>query len=647
MFSLQDVKCDTEKKSRIEPLLRFQAFDEKNKPLESIRFENNTLYFIIGESGVGKSTLLSFLTSPFSEDPIKNGAIHFDAVALPLKKEENNTIKIENSTAKSKKLEKAYFAYLRNTLAFIPQMTDSFHPSIPILEQLKETFEAAAIAPSPSKFQRLQNWVKKVDEPVDSKPFRDLVKRLGERAGFTRVEVSEDLSTLKIWDKKEYEDKEGEPCTIVDIGGAEGRTVVLEGELSSGQLQRLLVLKALIQFETANVLFGDEFLVNFSFLEGNKVLDGLIEAFKERKETGQATAAFVFHDLSYPCIRQQKDDVNARVMLLEETPESKAASQNKTIAVRTIPLRDFWSEDLPQDSPFFRFRQSYQSLSGDYIINPKNQPPSAPVFEKNIYESYTYPGKTECVYENLHFEIKENRFIILTGFSGCGKSTFCKQLIETIPQEEKWKYRYFPSRTREALSFGSQVRVEEDLRTIYGFYNHIKDVRDEKERISRHFRDVELFQKFEAFLQKPIFSLSGGELQRYWFARITLLEDIPPEKKPKLLVFDESVSSLDCVTKDILIKFVVERLFVEENFAVLFITHDLRDIGVICQNLHNVKRTDLFEHYELFNKKLYRVKTPSFKQYWDNILDNKFNDYEESGTGTVYHFKLKEVIRKP
>jgi ABC-type dipeptide/oligopeptide/nickel transport system ATPase subunit len=487
-----------------------------------------------------------------------------------------------------------------------------------------------------------------------------LVAALGKKAGFTQIKVSPDLQQFEIQDKKDYFDKNNDARNIIDIK----KVVLTEKGLSTGQLQRLLVLRALIQFKTGSVLFGDEFLVNFSFLEGNKVLEGILDAFEETNASTDASkpklAAFIFHDLSYPCIKkitEKRLNLKAKVMLLSEIGKENNRS---IIGVQTIPMKDFWAADLPETSPFFNFRKNYHSepeqgdIKNDMAATAKKQCGKL-IFRKTTYESYAYPKEKECVYEKLYFEFKENRFIVLNGFSGCGKSTFCKQLVESyIPHEEKWTYRYFPPRTQESLSFGSQTLIGEDLQAIYSFYNGIEDILspESAKEIVKHFQKVLLFNQgsnfkdyndYENFLKKPVYSLSGGELQRYWFARITFF-DILPEgmEKPKLLIFDESISSLDCETKDGLLKFIIQDLFLKEGLSVLFITHDLRDIGVLYKEIPAAKRAVSFEQYELFDKKMFWVKTP-YLQYWNNIVHGGFNEYEENGKTTAsYFYTLKE-----
>jgi ABC-type dipeptide/oligopeptide/nickel transport system ATPase subunit len=318
--------------------------------------------------------------------------------------------------------------------------------------------------------------------------------------------------------------------------------------------------------------------------------------------------------------------------------------------VQTISAKDFWSDTLPKDSPYYRFRESYRPVEESQTCScVQNISSQELIFKKDEYGPYAYPETTQKVYEKFTFPFKENHFMILTGFSGCGKSTFCNQLVEKeISRKDKYKFRYFPARSQESLASGSQICVEEDLQSIYQFYNEISNIHDPKtaNKIIEHFRAVQLFKKendmsyYEAFLKKPLYSLSGGELQRYWFARITFMYGIPEDQKPKLLIFDESISSLDCMTKDTLLHFIVTELFEKEHLSILFVTHDLRDIGVLHNILAQQKKAELFQHFELFDKRMFQVRTPYFT-YKDNAVSGAFNEYEETSTGERYTYRIK------
>jgi ABC-type dipeptide/oligopeptide/nickel transport system ATPase subunit len=621
MIELSGIECRSNRNNK--------AFISIDGP---ITFKDNTIYFIIGESGIGKSSLLNFFTSPFTEDPIKNGTIAFtDQTAGPVSyftKKPYDTFRISYSAASHSG---SYFRYIRQNLAYIPQSTASFHPFIPLARQLYEHYSWAAEEPSVEKFQ-------------------ELVENLGKKAGYSSVTVSDDLNVLHIEDIKKRNHIAGEDASHTLVINRD--VSFLDDEhLSTGQLQRLLVLDALIRFTVIPrpVLLGDEFLVNFSFTEGNEVLKGIFDLFAGDKKQ-EKTAVFIFHDLSYPCIKELKncEDVNAEILLFQKedqenkrTPPPGVDETCKCIKITKISMKEFWDDKLDKKSLFYKFRKSY--LMGSLGIDPVSSHGDRSGEELLITlenKSFSYPHKTDPVYDHLNFYIRKNRFIVLTGFSGCGKTTLCENLVKSYISNKE-NFRYFPSTVHDSLSFDSRISVEKDLENIYGHYNKMWDLRDEKMApiILQHLNNAALFderekdnktfknyENYKKYLDGDIYDLSGGELQHYWFARLTLLENIT--NRPELLIFDESISSLDCTKKDELLKHIIGELFSRLGFTVLFITHDLRDIGVIYYTIKDMGLRDLFEYYEMLSGKIYKIMENDYQTYRDNIYNGNPVKYE-------------------
>lgn len=68
--------------------------------------------------------------------------------------------------------------------------------------------------------------------------------------------------------------------------------------------------------------------------------------------------------------------------------------------------------------------------------------------------------------------------------------------------------------------------------------------------------------------------LSGGQLQRVCIVRA----------KPKVILFDEAISSLDAHTQ-VLVMDLLQRIKLEYNLTYIFITHDLTAITYLCDDV--------------------------------------------------------------
>ncbi|MEK5498782.1 ATP-binding cassette domain-containing protein [Bacillus sp. FSL M8-0077] len=186
------------------------------------------------------------------------------------------------------------------------------------------------------------------------------------------------------------------------------------------------------------------------------------------------------------------------------------------------------------------------------------------------------------VLKNVHLTIEEGTCLGLLGQSGAGKSTLGRIILGL----EK------PS-TGQVLFEGQDI-IRADQQTHQHFRRHVQAVFQDSysavnprwtveqilseplenyEPMTRKKRQHTLIHWLERVglseqdLSKYPYQFSGGQLQRINIARALVLQ-------PKLIVLDESVSSLDMVTQAVILDLLVE-LKKELKLAYLFITHDL------------------------------------------------------------------------
>jgi peptide/nickel transport system ATP-binding protein len=81
--------------------------------------------------------------------------------------------------------------------------------------------------------------------------------------------------------------------------------------------------------------------------------------------------------------------------------------------------------------------------------------------------------------------------------------------------------------------------------------------------------------------------LSGGQLQRIIIAMVLA-------KKPKLLLLDEPTTALDTKSKNLILDLLIT-LQKELNFLMLFVTHDIKSIENICQDIAILKDGHIIE----------------------------------------------------
>lgn len=102
------------------------------------------------------------------------------------------------------------------------------------------------------------------------------------------------------------------------------------------------------------------------------------------------------------------------------------------------------------------------------------------------------------------------------------------------------------------------------------------DLRKELEKLI-----VDVGLKVE-FLDRYAYELSGGQLQRVCIARAI-------STKPKFIMLDEAVSSLDISTQVEILN-----LLQELKISYIFVTHDLLTLTYICDSVIFLKKEELW-----------------------------------------------------
>jgi len=195
--------------------------------------------------------------------------------------------------------------------------------------------------------------------------------------------------------------------------------------------------------------------------------------------------------------------------------------------------------------------------------------------------------KTAKVVDGISLKINESKTLGLVGESGCGKSTLAKLILALF---EPTNGEIFFNKVRlERILVTTHLKkcFRKELQAIFqdpvsalNPRQRIKDIlrepfivhedmyeRNIKSRIIELLNTVGLNEKF---LNKYPHQLSGGENQRVNIARALSL-------KPKLIICDEPLSSLDLTLQARLINLFLD-LQQEFKISYLFISHDLRVI---------------------------------------------------------------------
>ena len=226
--------------------------------------------------------------------------------------------------------------------------------------------------------------------------------------------------------------------------------------------------------------------------------------------------------------------------------------------------------------------------------------------------SFVYPGKEEYTLRNVDFSLPNGKTLALVGVNGAGKSTITRLL-----------YRFYDVSDGMISIQGKNIKDIKllDLRRMIGvvsqetfllndtIYANLTFGLEDKVS-SRDFKKVvqstniedwvnDLPDKYMTIVGERGVKLSGGERKRIGIARVLL-------KKPKILILDEAVNSLDVDTEHRIFKHINESY---KNITKIIITHNeksLLDVDLVAY-LSEGRIAGFDTHHNLLiNNKCYR-----------------------------------------
>ena len=187
-----------------------------------------------------------------------------------------------------------------------------------------------------------------------------------------------------------------------------------------------------------------------------------------------------------------------------------------------------------------------------------------------------YPGLT--LFRQLSIDIDAGTTLAVLGANGSGKSTFVKVLLGVIPPlsgQLTWPKgrpheigylaqmtefdRRFPIRVRDLVSMGAWRG--------FGLWSGLDRAR--RDRVAAALDEAGVL----SLADRPLHTLSGGQLQRALFARV-MLQDAP------LILLDEPFVAVDQSTEEHLLS-IIER-WRREGRAVVLVIHDLSSVLDHC-----------------------------------------------------------------
>ncbi|MHA2129919.1 MAG: energy-coupling factor ABC transporter ATP-binding protein [Promethearchaeota archaeon] len=219
---------------------------------------------------------------------------------------------------------------------------------------------------------------------------------------------------------------------------------------------------------------------------------------------------------------------------------------------------------------------------------------------ENFY--YRYKGNEEYALNNINLRIESDKFILLCGETGSGKTTLTRCINGLIPQFYSGFYKgkvFVDSKdtadtpiadlsTEVGIVFQNPenqliaMNVEHEI--AFGLENlgiHPKE-------IAKKIEESASLAEIEHILDKAPFELSGGEQQRVAIASILVLE-------PRVLILDEPTALLDPFMAKKIIGLIKE-IQLERNITILISEHRLDLVVPLAEQMILMAKGKVVEH---------------------------------------------------
>ncbi|SDP82699.1 peptide/nickel transport system ATP-binding protein [Paracidovorax cattleyae] len=373
-------------------------------------------------------------------------------------------------------------------------------------------------------------------------------------------------------------------AALADVGLPEPEVLIdsYPFRLSGGQRQRVMIACALV-LEPA-LLICDEPTTALDVTTQAQILK-LIRELQQRKGTA---VLFITHD--FGVVSEIADQVV--VMQTGQVVESGPAS-----AVLARPQHAY-TRKLIAAIPDGRVRQPVQDRAIERVLQVQD-----------LHKTYVTGGslfrkgrRVEAA-RGLSFDLRLGETLGLVGESGSGKSTVGRCIVGLAPFDSgRILFRGRTLQSGEQFRQQAQGKIQMVFQDPYASLNPrhrigaaiaqgpIAQGLPRDQAMARAMELLELVGLKPDAADRFPHEFSGGQRQRIGIARALAME-------PQLLVADEPVSALDVSVQAQVLKLFAE---VRERFqlAMVFITHDLRVAGEMCDHIAVMQRGEIVEYGE-------------------------------------------------
>ena len=250
-----------------------------------------------------------------------------------------------------------------------------------------------------------------------------------------------------------------------------------------------------------------------------------------------------------------------------------------------------------------------------------------------------YPG---CVAnDNISLEFNSGKIYALLGENGAGKSTLVKILSGVIIPDEGKIYL-----NENNLKLNSPLDAKKNdigmvfqhfnlFETLSVFENLIIDSDEQRESLREKIDLIMKKYNFPIDLDIPVLNLSAGQKQKVEIIRCLI-------RSPKVLIMDEPTSVLtEQETSEL---FSSLKKFSEEGILIIYITHKLKEVMQLCDEVAVMRRGKLVSVSEIKNE---NIESLANKMVGQNLKTIKKKKAKTSSDQLIKITKLNFTSEDP
>ena len=235
-----------------------------------------------------------------------------------------------------------------------------------------------------------------------------------------------------------------------------------------------------------------------------------------------------------------------------------------------------------------------------------------------------YPG---CVAnDDVSLEFNSGKIYALLGENGAGKSTLVKILSGVVIPDEGKIYL-----NKNILKLNSPSDAKKNdigmvfqhfnlFETLSVFENLIIDSDEQRENIREKIDTIMKKYNFSIDLDVPVLNLSAGQKQKVEIIRCLI-------RSPKVLIMDEPTSVLtEQETSEL---FLSLKKFSEEGILIIYITHKLKEVMQLCDEVAVMRRGKLVSVSQINNENIESLANKMVGQDLKTIKKKKENTSSE------------------